>query len=70
MSFKDSLRQTLQALKRRMDHVNCSLAERALPGDRKLRVSELSLQKKAQDAGQKGPLLKVVEGEKKTGRAS
>lgn len=49
---------------RRMDQVNCSLAEKALPGDRKLRVSELSLQRKARDAGQKGPPLRVVEGRK------
>lgn len=64
MSFKDSLRQTMRALRRRMDQVNCSLAEKALPGDRKLRVSELSLQRKARDAGQKGPPLRVVEGRK------
>ena len=60
MSFKDSLRQKVTAIRRRLDQVNCSLADKALPGDRKLRVSELSLRQKARDAGQGAPLLKVV----------
>ncbi|MEX2473578.1 hypothetical protein [Marinobacter sp.] len=53
MAFRDSMQQKLEALRLRLDVFNCSLAEKALPGDRKLRVSELSLQKKARDAGQK-----------------
>lgn len=70
MSFKDSLRQRMEAFRRRLDQVNCSLAEKALPGDRKLRVSELSLRKKAQEAGQRGPLLRVVESEQRRGPSS
>ena len=70
MSFKDSLRQRLEAFRRRLDQVNRSLAEKALPGDRKLRVSEFSLRKKAKDAGQSGPVLKVVESDKRRGRSS
>jgi hypothetical protein len=70
MSFKDSLRQRLETFRRRLDQVNRSLAEKALPGDRKFRVSELSLRKKAQDAGQNGPALKVVESDKRRGPSS
>ncbi len=42
-------------LRKRLDSLNCSLAERALPADRKSRVSELSLDRKARQAGQKAP---------------
>ena len=52
-------------LRKRLDHLNCSLAERALPEDRKLRVSELSLNRKARKAGQKAPRLKAIKGGKK-----
>lgn len=70
MSFKDSLRQKMQAFRRRLDQANRSLAEKALPGDRKFRVSELSLRKKAQDAGQHEPLLRVVENKQGRGPSS
>lgn len=40
-------------LRKRLDNWNCSLAEKALPEDRKSRVSELSLNRKAKQAGQK-----------------
>lgn len=45
--------QTIARVRKRLDHLNCSLAERALPEDRKRRVSELALSRKAKKAGQK-----------------
>lgn len=69
MSLKDSMQHTFRRLsgdlRKRLEHLNCSLAERALPEDRKLRVSEISLHRKARQAGQKSTKLKVVEGVKK-----
>ncbi len=56
--------EKVEEFRQRLDHLNRTLAERALPGDRKGRVSELSLQRKARDAGQKDPALKVVDGKK------
>lgn len=58
--------EKVEEFRQRLDHLNRTLAERALPGDRKRRVSELSLQRKARDAGQREPALKVVDGEKKS----
>lgn len=55
----------VEEFRQRLDHLNRTLAERALPGDRKGRVSELSLQRKARDAGQQEPTLKVVDAERK-----
>lgn len=75
MSLKDSLRlrfekltddvvpQLLEGwgdLQKRLDALNCSLAERSVPQDRRARVSELSLQEKAQRAGQRKPALRSV----------
>lgn len=75
MSLKDSLRlrfekltddvvpQLLESwgdLQKRLDDLNCSLANRAVPEDRRSRVSELSLQEKAQRAGQDRPALRSV----------
>lgn len=45
--------QSIKRVRKRLDHLNCSLAERALPEDRKRRVSELALSRKAKKAGQK-----------------
>ncbi|HEY9121241.1 MAG TPA: hypothetical protein VIN33_15920 [Marinobacter sp.] len=45
--------QGMERFRKRLDHLNCSLAERALPEDRKRRVSELALSRKAKKAGQK-----------------
>lgn len=47
-------------LQKRLDDLNCSLANRAVPEDRRSRVSELSLQEKAQQAGQDRPVLRAV----------
>ena len=52
-SVKQQSRRRLKALIKRMDELNRSLAERALPDSRKRRVSELSLEDKALKAGQK-----------------
>ena len=57
----------IASLRKRLDHLNCSLAERALPADRKSRVNELSLEHKARKAGQKATRLKSVKAAKKTG---
>ncbi|PXX91048.1 hypothetical protein DIT71_11160 [Marinobacter vulgaris] len=57
----------VERFRERLDHINCSLAERALPEERKSRVSELSLNRKAREAGQK---LKVVKGAKKRKQAN
>ncbi|MDL0430107.1 hypothetical protein QPM17_03165 [Marinobacter sp. TBZ242] len=54
----------IEDFRKRLDHLNCSLAERALPEDRKSRVSELSLHRKARQAGQKAPELRAVKGGK------
>lgn len=60
-----SLRESIERIRKRLDHLNCSLAERALPEDRKRRVSELALSRKARQAGQKGVKLRPVNGVKK-----
>lgn len=75
MSLKDSLRlrfekltddvvpQLLESwgdLQKRLDDLNCSLAERSVPENRRARVSELSLQEKAHRAGQRKPALRSV----------
>jgi len=67
MSLKDSLQgklgkmtddvlPQLQAtwadIQRRLDNLNCSLANRAVPEQRRSRVQELSIQEKAEQAGQ------------------
>ncbi len=53
-------------LQKRLDHLNCSLAEKALPASRRDAVSELSLKAKALAAGQAGAKRKRA----KTTRAS
>lgn len=80
MSLKDSLRGRLQKLadgvvpqlqgtwkevQKRLDELNCSLANRAVPEQRRSRVSELSLREKAEQAGQGRATLKVVKSRKK-----
>ncbi|AXS82452.1 MULTISPECIES: hypothetical protein [Marinobacter] len=82
MSLKDSLRHRLEKLtddvvpqlletwgdlRKRLDDLNCSLANRAVPEDRRSRVSELSLQEKAKQAGQNRPEMRLV---RTAGRAS
>ncbi|WP_372997037.1 hypothetical protein [Marinobacter sp.] len=82
MALKDSLRLRFEKLaddvvpqlldswgdlQKRLDELNCSLANRAVPEDRRSRVSELSLQEKAQQAGQNRPALRAV---RAAGRAS
>lgn len=67
MPLKDSLRFRFEKLaddvvprlleswgdvQKRLDDLNCSLADRAVPEHRRGRVSELSLQAKARQAGQ------------------
>ena len=47
-------------LQKRIDDLNCSLANRAVPENRRGRVSELSLQEKAQQAGQNRPAIRAV----------
>ena len=47
-------------LQKRLDDLNCSLANRDVPEDRRSRVSELSLQEKAQQAGQDRPVVRAV----------
>ena len=81
MALKDSLRlrfekladdvvpQLLESwgdLQKRLDDLNCSLADRAVPEDRRSRVSELSLQEKAQQAGQDRPVVRAVKTARKT----
>jgi len=76
MALKDSLRLRFEKLaddvvpqlldswgdlQKRLDDLNCSLANRAVPEDRRSRVSELSLQEKAQQAGQNCPAVRAVE---------
>ena len=75
MALKDSLRLRFEKLaddvvpqlldswgdlQKRLDDLNCSLANRAVPEDRRSRVSELSLQEKAQQAGQGRPVVRAV----------
>ena len=75
MALKDSLRLRFEKLaddvvpqlldswgdlQKRLDDLNCSLANRAVPEDRRSRVSELSLQEKAQQAGQNRPAGRAV----------
>lgn len=82
MAFKDTFRlrfekladdvvpQLLESwadLQKRLDDLNCSLANRAVPENRRGRVSELSLQEKAKQAGQNRPAIRAV---KSAGRAT
>jgi len=53
MSLKQEAERRIAELIKRWDDFNCSLAERALPEDRRRKVSEMSLQDKALKAGQK-----------------
>lgn len=62
----ESAGHSLESLRKRLDGINRSLADRALPDDRKVRVSELSLSRKAERAGQKAATLRVVEKAKDT----
>ncbi|MBW7470405.1 hypothetical protein QQF73_06785 [Marinobacter sp. M216] len=81
MSFKDSLQGRLEKLadevvpqlqgawkdvRKRLDELNCSLANRAVPEHRRSKVSELSLRQKAEQAGQGRSNLKVVKSSRKT----
>lgn len=81
MALKDSLRLRFEKLaddvvpqlldswgdlQKRLDDLNCSLANRAVPEDRRSRVSELSLQEKAQQAGQNRPAIRAVKNAGKT----
>lgn len=82
MSLKDSLWTRLETLtdemtprllerwgdvQRRLDELNCSLANRAVPEDRRSRVSELSLRQKAEQAGQEAA-LRVVRRRRRTSK--
>lgn len=58
--------QSLSGVRRRLDHLNAALANRALPEERRERVSELALEGKAVRAGQKKPSLKAVEKQQKS----
>ncbi len=62
MSWKDIVRPQLEWLRMRLDILNQSLADKALPEDRKSRVGRLSLEQKASAAGQGVPKLKAVKG--------
>ncbi|MDI9245040.1 hypothetical protein [Marinobacter sp. CHS3-4] len=53
MSLKEEAERRIAGLIKRWDDFNCSLADRALPDNRRRTVSELSLQDKALKAGQK-----------------
>ncbi|MBW4933737.1 hypothetical protein [Marinobacter sp. F4206] len=81
MSLKDSLQGRLEKLadevvpqllgtwkdlQKRLDDLNCSLANRAVPEKRRSKVSELSLRQKAEQAGQGRASLKVVKRPRKT----
>lgn len=60
MSWKDLLEDQVVKLRARLDAFNQSLADRALPEDRKGRVGRLSLEQKASAAGHHRPKLKAV----------
>lgn len=62
MSWKDKVGAQLERLRMRLDIFNQSLADKALPEDRKSRVGRLSLEHKASAAGQGAPRLKAVKG--------
>lgn len=81
MALKDSLRLRFEKLaddvvphlldgwgdlQKRLDDLNCSLANRAVPEERRSRVSELSLQEKAEQAGQDRPDASAVKTTRKT----
>lgn len=59
MSLKQEVGRRLSAFLKRMDDVNRSLAEQALPDSRRKKVSELSLRDKALKAGQRAVEEKV-----------
>ncbi|WP_166269514.1 hypothetical protein [Marinobacter caseinilyticus] len=60
MSWKDALEQQIVKLRAKFDAFNQSLADKALPDDRKGRVGRLSLEQKASKAGHGKPKLKAV----------
>ncbi len=56
----DDVGDRIERFRKRLDYLNCSLAERALPEDRKPRVKELTLGRKARQAGQKSTKPRAV----------
>ncbi|WP_152206442.1 hypothetical protein [Marinobacter changyiensis] len=62
MSWKDIAAAQLARIRAKLDTFNQSLADKALPEDRKSRVGKLSLEQKASAAGQGEPKLKAVKG--------
>ncbi|MEA1081494.1 hypothetical protein [Marinobacter qingdaonensis] len=62
-------RETWTEVQYRLDELNCSLANRTVPDERRARVSELSLRQKAEEAGQGKARLKVVKGRNRASAA-
>lgn len=54
----------------RLDRINQSLADQAIPAERKARVSELALRNKGERAGQKSAVVRAFPGTRKTGSSS
>lgn len=50
--LREAAEEQLARLRTRLDHFNRSLADKALPEERKMRVGRISLETKAKEAGQ------------------
>lgn len=59
---RESADRKLMELRERLDEINCSLANKALPEDRRSRVCEMALHHKASVARQRRGKLKAVNG--------
>lgn len=59
---RENADRKLMGLRERLDEINCSLASKALPEDRRSRVSEMALHHKASLAGRRGGKLKAING--------
>lgn len=62
------VQESLAEIRRRLDHLNSSLASRAIPERRRPRVQELSIQEKAEQAGQGAKAGKPASGKRRSGK--
>lgn len=61
-SLRDAVNERIEDLQKRLDELNRSLADKAVPRDRKAKVDRMALSEKARQAVQERP-LKVVAGQ-------
>lgn len=60
------LEESWRDVRAKLDDLNRSLADQAIPGERRAQVSELSLRSKAEQAGHKRGVVRPFPGVRKT----